>query len=275
MEMLYHYTSVETLYKIFHNVENGYIRLRANSFMNMKDPLDCRYFIKELSEILSKDNKATQEIMEKKMVEAMQNVGEPYFISLTSQRDSSLMWQLYGRRGRGISIGFSKEKLYQFVGNYQNLGDEKWKCLAKHCFCRIHNCYYWNGEDIREKFINAYNVSVNNGMELEGINENEACALSYLIKSPNFIGEEETRIIFLYSPCDCIIKNKKDSIYFPLPLESVSDIICGPCVDKETIKTFIPDSINELVKESQFSCNGFTINERNSFCGELNGDKVM
>ena len=46
--MLYHYTSLETLYKIFHNTKNGYITLRANYFMNMNDPLDCRYFIKEV-----------------------------------------------------------------------------------------------------------------------------------------------------------------------------------------------------------------------------------
>ena len=68
--ILYHYTSVETLYKIFHNQENGYIKLRANYFMNMNDPLDCRYFIKEVSHILSEGNKhISKDEIEKKIRE--------------------------------------------------------------------------------------------------------------------------------------------------------------------------------------------------------------
>ena len=114
--MLYHYTSLETLYKIFHNTKDGYITLRANYFMNMNDPLDCRYFIKEVSHILSERNKHINEDEIKKNIEkSMLDVGLPYFISLTELEDSLPMWNMYGGRGHGVAIGFSKNILQNAV----------------------------------------------------------------------------------------------------------------------------------------------------------------
>lgn len=87
--MLYHYTSVETLYKIFHNEEDGFITLRANYFMNMNDPLDCRYLIKEVSKILSERNMhISEDEIGKNIEESMYIVGIPFFISLTELGDS-------------------------------------------------------------------------------------------------------------------------------------------------------------------------------------------
>ena len=120
--MLYHYTSIETLYKIFHNIENNCIRLRANYFKNMNDPVDCQYFIKEVSQILSKrDRHISKDEIEKMIEKSIYDVGIPYFISFTKLGDSLPMWYMYGDKGHGVAIGFSKDLLKNAVRNYQTI----------------------------------------------------------------------------------------------------------------------------------------------------------
>ena len=56
MGNLYHYTSVETLYKILHNTEEEFIKLRANYYKKMNDEVECHYFANTVNEILSELN---------------------------------------------------------------------------------------------------------------------------------------------------------------------------------------------------------------------------
>jgi len=247
--MLYHYTSVETLYKIFHNQENGYIKLRANLFMNMNDPLDCRYFIKEVRHILSEGNKHISEDEEKNIEKSMQNVGLPYFISFTKLKDSLPMWYMYGDKGHGVAIGFSKKLLKSAVGKFQTIGSKKNRIKNKNCFCRLCECKYWSTSEIKKDFVDKYNICFDENGEITSICEDDVCSLSYLIKHPSYKHEKESRIVFL----DSSKSNELTYKELCIPLEAVEEIICGPCGDESFVRAILPPNYRDKVKSSEIN----------------------
>lgn len=247
-EMLYHYTSVETLYKIFQNTEDEHIKLRAGYFMNMNDPNDCRYFIQEVSDILSEESTINRKDIEKTIESAMRNVGFPYFISLSQARDSLPMWSMYGKGGHGIAIGFPKKAIDDAVNDYQKVGKDEHKALMKQCFCRLYKCLYWSRDDIKKKFVKDSNIKIDNTGKITGIEDRDICSISYLIKSPDYAYERESRIVFLYSPMPEREYNYMD---FYIPLAGIEEIICGPCVEKGFVKAVLPSGLQDRVVESK------------------------
>lgn len=157
-DILYHYTSIETLFNILKNTEkeNGieYIKLRASYFMNMNDPNDCVYFINELSELLAEDD--TKRQIRKNIQQGINDAGVPYFISLSSEEDSVPMWRAYAENGHGVAIGFDKVNIKHAVNDFQNHGSESNRTLAKYCNCKFYECYYWNQDDIKKEFIEEF-----------------------------------------------------------------------------------------------------------------------
>lgn len=243
---LFHYTSLETLFNIFENIKEKCITLRAGYFMNMNDPYDCRYFFKEVSEILYQKTSQSQENIENILKESMYKVGIPYFISFSDKRDSLPMWSLYGKGGHGVSIGFSRDALIKAVDNYQNIGDIHQRALAKMCFCHLYECRYWKRKDIQKNFIDQYNVRMNVFGKMEGLNDKEVCLLSYLIKNPDYRFEKESRIIFMLTP-----NQRLEYLKLYIPLNAIQRIICGPCIDKELVKAITPPDLHQCIVESK------------------------
>ena len=247
-DMLYHYTSVETLYNIFQNTENGFIKLRAGFFMNMNDPYDCRYLMKEVSDILSEGSTLSRDNIEKGIESVMYDVGFPYFISLSQERDSLPMWSMYGKGGHGIAIGFSKEAIEKYVCKYQDIGNDEHKALMKQCFCKLYDCQYWNKEAIKKNYIEEFGIKIDDTGKITGIEDRDICSISYLIKSPDYKYERECRIVFLYSPMS---QKEYNYMEFYILLNGIEEIICGPCVEKGFVKAVLPPELQERVVESK------------------------
>lgn len=238
--ILYHYTSVETLYKIFHNQENGYIKLRANFFMNMNDPLDCRYLINEISRLANKGNDSYAKI---NYDNAIKNAGIPYFISFSSKGDDLPMWKMYGDNGHGVVIGFDRNEIEKSTQNYQKRGAQDDILIAKQCFCKLYDCKYWNINDIKTEYWDKYFRREKESL----LTIQDIAVISYLVKSPYYHYEDETRVVFLYTPSN---KPAPDFINFHVPINSIKIIKAGPCIDVDYIKTFIPDCLKENVLKS-------------------------
>ena len=155
--------------------------------MNMNDPLDCRYLIERVSQILSERNKhISKNEIEKNIEKSMQDVGTPFFISLTEQEDSLPMWNMYGGRGHGVAIGFSKDKLQDAVCDFQNHGSDKEIAGNKQCFCKLFECKYWDKGDIISNFVDNYRLSLNSDKSINGLTSRDVCYLSYIIKHPSY-----------------------------------------------------------------------------------------
>lgn len=247
-EILYHYTSVETLFNILNNTEKRgeaeYIKLRASYFMNMNDPIDCRYFFSEVKQILAEEN-ASKDCKDK-IENTILDVGIPYIISLSSAKDSLPMWNMYAQKGHGVSIGLSKKVLDDATHGINNRGGKRQRTIASSCFCKLYECKYWDTNDIKEKFVQKYildKTDFNNK-----ITNNDICSISYLIKHPSFFYEKESRVVFLYSPYPKL-HGCLEHIDFLLPISSIRKIICGPCIKREMVEAIIPSTFNKIITE--------------------------
>lgn len=251
MGILYHYTSVETLYKILNNIhkehDKEFIKLHANYFMNMNDPADCQYFVSVLSEILT--NGTNMYGFFKKQFEiAMHEAGIPYFVSLSSERDSLPMWHMYADSAHGVAIGFSEKLLNDAVGNFQNIGPQEQKALSTSAFCKLYNCEYWTKEEINEKIIVANNIRTDKTWRIMNILTRDACNISYAIKHPKYAYEKESRIIFMVS---FPYKGWPNFFEFYVPINAIEEIICGPCADEGFVKAVVPKELHQIVKKSE------------------------
>lgn len=243
-EILYHYTSVETLFNILHEVDNDHIKLRANYFMNMNDPIDCRYLFSEIKQILADNNnqKDSQDIIE----DTILKIGIPYIISLSSAKDNLPMWNMYAQKGHGISIGFSKKEIEGAIAMFQNKGHAKQRVLSKQCFCRLYQCHYWNKNEIIDNFVQKKLLNKAKS------NDKDTYSMSYLIKHPSYKYEEESRIVFLYSPNQ---ENCPNYIELHVPISAIKVIICGPCIKKKFLEALIPSGIRVDIEQSQIPYN--------------------
>lgn len=241
MKTIYHYTSVETLFKIFHNISNEkgepfvgkgkpFIKMRANYFMNMNDPLDCTYFINEWLEY--------QKLNPTLKWKTIWEIGVPYFISFSAAKDNLPMWNMYGNKGHGVAIGFNEDAIRDCCNN--NIGDVHHRAKMAMRSRKLYECKYWNKIEIKE-FIQNCKIE-------EGKNDCDICSLSYLIKHPDYKYEKERRIVYL---CNLNPKGPQTYIDFYIPLDAITEIICGPCADLDFVKCAVPDILKDFVKKSE------------------------
>ena len=121
--ILYHYTSLETFFKIFNTKEEKITFWATNAYF-MNDPKEIAYsfdiFIKSL-QLYEEEN----DINEKKLSIFFLNTnfhnglfemtGTPFLISFSESCDDLSMWRFYGKNGNGVSIGIEKEYLLDGV----------------------------------------------------------------------------------------------------------------------------------------------------------------
>lgn len=90
--ILYHYTSIESLIKIF-NPSDDSVSLRFTNISHLNDPLEQRYYLQQIDYPMAE-------------FEHMMTT-EPFFVfSLSSLKDNLEMWRLYAKDASGVAIGF-------------------------------------------------------------------------------------------------------------------------------------------------------------------------
>lgn len=121
--LIYHYTSIETLYKIIKG-ENDEICIRATHAGFMNDPKEYDYAISILEESM-REYEELNRISPRKSKDVFGGGGlfrslskfggEPFILSFSEYADDLSMWRAYGKDGNGVNIGFKKEKLIEYA----------------------------------------------------------------------------------------------------------------------------------------------------------------
>ena len=125
--ILYHYTSIETLFKILEEVKKptDTITMWASHASFMNDP-------REMEHLFIIAEKEDQELELEKTIQEMV-YGEPFVFSLSEHKNSLPMWRMYGDSGGGVAIGFSSAV-------FESMSMKEWQLLQ---------CKYPTSNEIR------------------------------------------------------------------------------------------------------------------------------
>ena len=126
-DLLYHYTSIETLQLIMQDFEHNEICMRATHADFLNDPQEYFFASKLFKESL-KDYEKKNNILQENSIfeyifpengksilnEISEISGNPYLISFSNDGDSLSMWRSYAKNGSGICIGLDKNMLLKY-----------------------------------------------------------------------------------------------------------------------------------------------------------------
>lgn len=247
-DVLYHYTSIDTLTAILNNVEHTFppkapsdsleyykIKLRATQWAFFNDPLEYRYLLSKINEFFNMDDDLRQykDAFNEALLYASGFSGVPYIISLSKSRDNLDMWRSYSRNGAGVAIGFKAKELSECVGKMSGLFS----------FVRLYECRYLNDNLIFDEI--KYRLK-RYFMDLFSASQINLGALGPLLseftvfKHPCYMNECEKRIvIFDDTPRASSSKFRSSNgvmipyIEIELPLSTINEIVIGPCADKD------------------------------------------
>lgn len=244
IKLLYHYTSLCTLFKILQGMkdQNGQkmISLRAGNAKNMNDPNDCYYFVGNVGQIV----RASEEEIDKMFTEKMQ-FDAPYIVSLSEIKDDLHMWLCYGDDGHGVALGFNKKKIGDAVSAFFK---------SNKTYARLHKCLYDEPKKIYQK-INS--PTIDQLLSKDFWSRTDLYHISDMVKHPSYKCEKEWRIIILHAKKELVINNVyhsfEDAFYIPIPIDCLEYICIGPCVQNiEVIKKIVQDFLpNVKIKQSK------------------------
>lgn len=125
--IVYHYTSIDVLKCLFENysLDNPYLTFWATNCAYMNDTKEIKEGIELLKQTL---NKSLPEELKPKAQSILEfdtdliyeylllgftlgNSEVPYSISFSKNKDNLNMWRMYGDNGKGIALGFYRNKL--------------------------------------------------------------------------------------------------------------------------------------------------------------------
>ena len=182
------------------------------------------------------------------------DLGMPYLISLSKNRDCLPMWNTYANGGQGIALGFNKSKL-QLRGGFE-----------------IKDCCYANVTDTEfveryKRIMNHWRSRYKNRERIENSNLSELISdtghlalrdnLLY-IKHNAYSYEEEVRCVITRDRKDelnNIIKYRSNhKLIIPyierkIDVNILEQIVIGPCADKERMKASLLMFLKDKIKD--------------------------
>lgn len=245
-DVLYHYTSIETLNAILsnlkHEVSGGAekdsldyykFNMRATHWEFLNDPSENNFLFDKLNESIKGDIGPDYNRFEA-VISVIRSVnGQPYIISLSRSRDSLDMWRSYSKDGTGVAIGFRSDVIGNIV--------KQIKSQANVVNSELLDCRYLSDDMLGDE-IKEYTPSIVNSLKRTPIPiswDLIKFILSFIkYKHPCYINEREKRIAVFSKPLDNVVKFRTaNGINIPyieveFPLSSISEIIIGPCANK-------------------------------------------
>ena len=267
--MVYHYTTIETLYNILASYKEAedkeHFTFWASNALDQNDSEELKFDYDDLREAILKVEKEKEEngisLSHKRLSNAvnwgrfngmssLETVYEinrlvkdqsqaPFTLSFSRQEDKLLMWSIYANRGNGICLAFHEKKL---------------KSLSTGMMCTSGIVRYDQNNDYLPNIVSllydAYLKSFE-GDDIISLNKVFDEGTTYLrmmlglispfIKNKAFEDEKEWRIAFY--------KNKETNIFtrltgnqnivhyvkVGLPISALSKIIVGPCVNYNNV----------------------------------------
>lgn len=253
--ILYHYTTMNSLWNILNDITNRgdeknpsyYIKLWVTCARYMNDPMEGLFFRKCLYSAFLR-YQAVCELEDKsgymQLSFAALNLSRQtfYAFSLSEHADSLSMWRSYGNNGQGVAIGFDTKELSDAISKYDS--------------CNFLKIEYKTEED----FVNTFtDKDLQRAYDAIEINEDDSGgSIDYLsyeflhdkyqhIKNSFYSDEREWRLIFN----DMLDVQKKfrerNGLIIPfyeieLPIDVIKCLTIGPCADQELSKSSL-DSI--------------------------------
>jgi len=278
--LLYHYTSIETLYAILSGIEHNapidatddrldyyWFKLRATHYYFLNDPLEYMSPYYRLLSFMQNDKRLSKYQTLLYLFSSAGNsmFGVPYIISLSKNRDSLDMWRSYSNNGVGIAIGFKADSYKQI--RYEEDSFNR---------AELFDCKYVDDDGMRVEFskrkpslLKMFSTP-NNFIPANDVLELHKFFATF--KNPCYINEREARILLFGSSSgayntkfrasrDVIIPYREVS----LPLTSIEEIVIGPCANKDWNKQSIEMLLQSSTKLRWWPIQmGITIN-----CSEL------
>ncbi|WP_339870243.1 DUF2971 domain-containing protein [uncultured Algoriphagus sp.] len=240
-ELLYHYTSIESLHKILlGDGENIVLRATHANFMN--DPDEFEFANKIITKTLL-EYESENSVLEKKSDNLFGKggifgsfaylPGEPFILSLSEHQDDLSMWRAYGHDGNGVCIGLDKEMLKSYSEDPEVINTTLLECEYRKEIVENHFRKYW---------INNYNdfkiEKSEDGRITTGFNDGSIFfsmpKYGFSAKSPSYGSEAEWRL------CTNEGKNyqfrTKGNLFVPFiehkfRKEILKKIVIGPCLN--------------------------------------------
>lgn len=203
-QLLYHYTSLESLIKIFNPIQNV-ISLRFTEISHLNDPLEQKYYLHQL-DYCEDDYKA------------LNDQGSYYVFSLSAHQDNLEMWRMYANDATGVSIGFKKNSI---LGPIQN--DNPY-------FSTIHLVPCCYGKKMIQQ------LSPNIRQLGNDINYNLSC----MFKHECYEHEKEWRLVFRSEP---LFHDIHAIQHMPLSVVEDIWLGPKNCLNEEEVRRIVGDSI--------------------------------
>ncbi len=121
-KLVYHYTNIEALISGIFNLKkndsekDNEICLWATHCEYLNDPIDSY-----LGDILLHNNQEIKNILKHDLNFVLDVLKSSYIISFSESKDCLPMWNMYGKNGKGIKLGFDFEKIIcnpKYVDNF-------------------------------------------------------------------------------------------------------------------------------------------------------------
>jgi len=258
-EFLYHYTSIDTLEKIFtQSIKKEHFILRGTNIEYLNDYQELNIATEEMREIAQKFEKDGKDKVNKKFSKYLDhnkwktiiNLGGlltvPYITSFSENSDSLPMWNMYGSNGSGVAIGCKKTD--------QETDNER---------TRWGKCFY-EAEIFRNLFDKSFPV-IYDSIDFKsgslkvggGMAFNSLSFFFCILKHKSFEFEKEWRLMkqlniernaIKFHPSNGVLKPFIENKF---PKSDLKKIVLGPCADQKLSKR----SVEMLLQNAGFSLN--------------------
>ena len=274
---VYHYTSLETLFKILDGVKDGYMTFYATRISELNDTSELIYGFKKFWDYLpdierelhiNRDEFRLSRITDSKGLvnneglpfvitkELKENRQFPFVISFSNAKDSLPMWNTYASNGQGVALGLKLQvdiketqiangTVIDFTAYDPKMvhsisvyyGDISKKSLAYKYVKMLYFRYYKEVLNVTEKG-HIRNMQLNLIKEI-------ATSSSVLLKHPSYSYEKESRYFGIVQDYNSIQfrTNAKGNVIpyveIKIPTSKFVRIIIAPCRDMNTIEDII------------------------------------
>lgn len=262
MKRIYHYTSMDTFYKLIEGIKDGYFTFHAGSVYTMNDSqemilgyekilkyLPCveeKLNLKQEEKLFNffRDSKENEDIM-REFGNLLNNDDTSNFVvSFSSAPDILPMWSLYGGQGTGVCLEFSPYVIKEYY---------KGKNIEKDL--QIDECVY-KEDDVKELMIRRLTIIYkqfldknNTEMRLNPLNKAKyiatMCGIAgAYVKHICFEYEKEVRMNVFRSKEKWFFDNTKNGHYVtyvnvPIPVDALKGIIIGPAAEIDKVRNVI------------------------------------
>lgn len=265
----YHYTSVETFFKMLDGIEDHSIIFHASSVFSMNDFSEFEYGynkiwnilpmiekelsisnpIYQLSKMAYKDKTMDPQKLQDELLKYIKKSTQcPFIISYSKKLDYLPQWTLYGGDGNGVALGMDIQKYLPKRNLYD--GDDGVSYLNLDNLNALPVTYgkIEANDSIRVVIKNHYKKYYDEVTRIENNNIAEFqlnkisdifLVLSALIKHEAFEYEQESRLLKYLGKADelCFKTNAKGRIVpyikVKIPLCYLKKVIVGPCCNNE------------------------------------------